>query len=84
MATYTGQLADQYRCLPPPSAQTHHGLGSRCYRARGYGDERSRRAGLRFIFEELIHEERRAIPHRKGIVLEPVAEDDETLVVTQC
>ena len=45
---------------------------------------RGGRAGLRFVFEELIHEERRAIPHRKGIVLEPVAEDDETLVATQC
>ena len=44
---------------------------------------RGGRAGLRFVFEELIHEERRAIPHRKGIVLEPVTEDDETLVASQ-
>ena len=39
--------------------------------------------GLRFVFDELIHEERLAIPHRKRIVLEPVAEDDDTLVATQ-
>ena len=38
------------------------------------------RAGLRFVFDELIHEERRAVPHRKRIVLEPVAEDDDPLV----
>ena len=31
----------------------------------------------------MIHEERRAVPHRKRIVLEPVAEDDDTLVATQ-
>ena len=41
---------------------------------------RGGRTSLRFVFDELIHEERRAVPHRKRIVLEPVTEDDDTLV----